>query len=98
MLKWFLSMSRWQLRKFYPKLRNSRPVKTLIRLMIIKSSETSQVMAGRDLLGSVARVARSQSTGLPGQRQARRSSSADSFSITDSFSLVERPRRTRSGL
>ena len=47
MLKWFLLMSRWQLRKFYPKLRNSRPVKTLIRLIIIKSSETSQVMAGQ---------------------------------------------------
>ena len=47
MLKWSLFMSRWQLRNFFAKLRNSRPVKTLMRLMIIKSTSHPKRMAGR---------------------------------------------------
>ena len=47
MLKWSLYfMSRWQLRNFFAKLRNSRPVKTLMRLMIIKSTSHPKRMGG----------------------------------------------------
>ena len=67
MLKWSLFMSRWQLRNFFAKLRNSRPVKTLFEVddhQVNKSSETNGGARGRHESHSAARgvrVARSLS-------------------------------------
>ena len=64
MLKWSLFMSRWQLRNFFAKLRNSRPIKTLIRLnhhQVIRAQRNCDVSTGPGAtamaLGSVATLA-----------------------------------------